>query len=176
MATRPDVPIGSIMSQRLDELVAIWAVLGGLVLLSIVLATAFNVGTYLSSAVGISIAGFPGYEDFVRLTVSSAALMLFPYCQQQKGHIAVDLFAVRMPRALNHAMAIISMAAMTLLAAFLFYWMVIGMLETRADGAVSRVLQWPEWLFYLPGLISLVLWTLVAARDTANTVKSRPER
>ena len=37
------------------------------------------------------------------------------------------------------------------------------MLETRADGALSRVLGWPEWPFYLPGIVSLLLWAAVAA-------------
>ena len=42
------------------------------------------------------------------------------------------------------------------------YWMVLGLLETRADGALSRVLGWPEWPFYLPGIASLLLWAAIA--------------
>ena len=40
--------------------------------------------------------------------------------------------------------------------------MLFGMLETHADAAVSRVLGWPEWPFYIPGIASLVLWALIA--------------
>ena len=53
--------------------------------------------------------------------------------------------------------------AMAALALFLAYWMVHGMIETRSDGALSRVLGWTEWPFYIPGIVSLVLWATVAA-------------
>jgi hypothetical protein len=43
--------------------------------------------------------------------------------------------------------------------------MVLGLLETRADGALSRVLGWPEWPFYLPGIASLLLWAAIAAQQ-----------
>ena len=52
---------------------------------------------------------------------------------------------------------------MAVMALFLAYWMVLGLLETRADGALSRVLGWPEWPFYLPGIASLLLWAAIAA-------------
>ena len=154
-----------------------WALLGGVGLLLIVGATAFNVGAYAADMVarrfGASIAAFPGYEDFVRLMVSAAALMLFPYCQLRRGHVAVDIFVERMSAPVQRAIDAVSLIGMTLLVLFLLYWMVIGMAETRADHAVSRVLGWPEWLFYLPGLISLALWALVAALDAARTLRGR---
>ena len=49
------------------------------------------------------------------------------------------------------------------LALFLAWWMALGLLETRADGTLSRVLGWPEWPFYAPGVLSLLLWAAVAA-------------
>ena len=65
---------------------------------------------------------------------------------------------------------------MTLLVEFLFYWMGLGMIETRVDGAVSRVLGWPEWPFYLPGLISLALWAATAAADAYRALVGRSPR
>ena len=56
-----------------------------------------------------------------------------------------------------------SLAAMAAAALFLAYWMVYGMIETRADHALSRVLGWAEWPFYLPGIVSLLLWAAIAA-------------
>ena len=63
-------------------------------------------------------------------------------------------------------------------AMFLAYWMWFGMLESRADGQLSRVLGWPEWPFYAPGIFSLLLWALVAAaqlfeRDLPTAETSR---
>jgi TRAP-type C4-dicarboxylate transport system permease small subunit len=154
-----------------------WALLGGVGLLLIVGATAFNVGAFAADMVarnfGASVTAFPGYEDFVRLMVSASVLMLFPYCQLRRGHVAVDLFVERMPLAVQRAIDLVSLLGMTLLVLFLLYWMAIGMAETRADHAVSRVLGWPEWPFYLPGLISLALWALVAALDAVRSVRGR---
>jgi TRAP-type C4-dicarboxylate transport system permease small subunit len=165
------------LRDRLERVVTWWALLGGVGLLLIVGATAFNVGAFAADIVaqkfGGSITAFPGYEDFVRLVVSAAVLMLFPYCQLRRGHVAVDLLVERMPQPVQRAIDAISLIGMTILVLFLFYWMVIGMIETRADHAVSRVLEWPEWPFYLPGLVSLALWALVAADDTGRTLRGR---
>jgi TRAP-type C4-dicarboxylate transport system permease small subunit len=165
------------LRQILERVVLCWALLGGVGLLLIVGATAFNIGAYAADMVaqrfGGSVAAFPGYEDFVRLTVSAAALMLFPYCQLRRGHVAVDLLVERMPQPVQRAIDAISLVGMTLLVLFLLYWMVIGMVETRADHAVSRVLGWAEWPFYLPGLISLALWALVAAVDAGEVLSGR---
>jgi TRAP-type C4-dicarboxylate transport system permease small subunit len=50
------------------------------------------------------------------------------------------------------------------------------MVENRDDQAISRVLGWPEWPFYLPGLVSLALWALVAATQTGEALRRRPAR
>jgi TRAP-type C4-dicarboxylate transport system permease small subunit len=165
------------MPRIVERVVSWWALLGGVGLLLIVAATAFNVGAFAADMVarnfGASVTAFPGYEDFVRLTVSAAVLMLFPYCQLRRGHVAVDLFVERMPPSFQRAIELISLVGMTLLVLFLLYWMVIGMAETRADHAVSRVLGWPEWPFYIPGLVSLALWALVAVLDAGRTLWGR---
>jgi TRAP-type C4-dicarboxylate transport system permease small subunit len=155
------------ISRLLERLAVCWALLGGLLLLAIVLVTVTNVGAFaldrIARLFGTTVAGLPGYEDFVRLAVSAAALMLFPYCQLRRGHVAVDLFVNALPPAWQRALDAISLAGMIALAAFLAYWMMLGLLETRADGALSRVLGWPEWPFYAPGVVSLVLWAAIGA-------------
>ena len=154
------------MGSLLEKLAAWWAILGGVTLLAIVLVTVTNVGAFgldkIARLFGGTVSGLPGYEDFVRLAISGAALMLFPYCQLKRGHVAVDLFVNMTPRVVQRALDAVALVAMTALALFLAYWMVLGLLETRADGALSRVLGWPEWPFYLPGIASLLLWAAIA--------------
>ena len=36
------------------------------------------------------------------------------------------------------------------------------MVERYEDRAISRVLGWPEWPFMIPGILSLLLWAIVA--------------
>lgn len=168
------------MPSLLERVVLGWALLGGVGLLLIVGATALNVGAFALDMVarpfGGSVGVFSGYEDLVRLMISAAALMLFPYCQLRRGHVAVDLFVERLPAGVQRAIDVLSLVAMALLVLFLLFMMWIGMRETQADGAVSRVLGWPEWLFYPPGLISLALWALVAAIDAWRTLLVRRRR
>ncbi len=155
------------MRALVEKLAVALALIGGLVLLAIVLVTTANAGAFtldrLARVFGGTVSGLPGYEDFVRLAVSAAALMLLPYCQLRRGHVAVDLFVKWLPPRIRRGFDIAIAFAMAGLAAFLAFWMTVGLLETRADGALSRVLGWPEWPFYLPGIASLLLWAVVAA-------------
>jgi len=160
------------MKDWLERISEGWAILGGLILLSIVLATTLNVGSFaldkLARLYGANVAGLPGYEDFVRLGVSCAALMFFPLCQVRRGHVVVDIFTQSMPRRVVSFLDGLSLVLVTALGGFLAYWMLFGMLETRADGALSRVLGWPVWLFYGPGILSLMLWVLVAISQVSE--------
>lgn len=150
----------------------IWAIAAGLVLLAIVAVTVTNVGAFTLDRVvdfaGMDVQGLPGYEDFVRLAVSAAALMVFPWCQARRGHVAVDFFAEKLPRAAQRVLDKLWLALVAALGLLLAYWMALGMAETYADNVLSRVLGWPEWPFYLPGLISMVLWAAVALLQLAG--------
>ena len=155
------------MRPRLERIATWWALLGGLILLAIVLVTATNAGAFaldrIARLFGGTVTALPGYEDFVRLAISCAGLMLFPYCQHRRGHVAVDLFVGFAPLSVQTVLEKVAQIGTAGLALFLAYWMALGMLETRADGVLSRVLGWPEWPFYLPGILSLLLWAAVAA-------------
>ncbi|MEM6669341.1 MAG: TRAP transporter small permease subunit [Pseudomonadota bacterium] len=151
---------------RLDAICGAWSLLGGAVLLAIVAVTAANAGAFgldkLARLGGGTVSGLPGYEDFVRLAMGSAAPMFLPYCQCRRGHLAVDFFADYLPRPLQQAIDKLSLILIAALAAFLAWQMTLGMLETRADNALSRVLGWAEWPFYLTGVASMALWAAVA--------------
>ncbi len=143
-----------------------WAILGGVLILAIVAVTTTNVGAFgidrLARLYGSHFSALPGYEDFVRLTISCAALMFFPYCQLKRGHVFVDLLSSRLSPRVQRGLDALSLLLTIFLALFLAYWMTLGMIETQADHGLSRVLGWIEWPFYFPGIISLLLWAVVA--------------
>ena len=155
------------MPKKLDWIVSGWALLAGILTLLIVLITTINTTAFgadkIARLFNANVAGLAGYEDFVRLTISAVALMFFPYCQRQKGHVAVDLFAeqfsIRTQQILEKIILILTIA----LALFLAYWMTLGMISAYEDFASSPILGWPNWPFYLPGILSPILWALVAA-------------
>lgn len=158
------------MQRLLHRVAAAWAIAGGVVLFAIVAVTMTNVAAFALDRVtrlfGANVAGLPGYEDFVRLCVSAAALMILPYCQARKGHVAVDIFAETVvPASIQRVLDTLWQVLMAALAVFLAYQMTLGMVETYQDNALSRVLGWQEWPFYLPGIVSLLLWAAVCAVD-----------
>jgi len=147
----------------LERLAAAAAIVGGAGLLAIAAITGLNVLLFLADLVAPGRLGLVrGYEDLVRLLVSAAVPLLFPWCELRRGHVAVDLVAERLPARLRRGLETAGRAATGAVALFLLFWMVQGMLETRADQRVSSVLGWPEWPFYLPGLFGLALWGAVA--------------
>ena len=136
-------------------------------LIAIVLVTTANAGAFaldrLARAWGGTLAGLPGYEDFVRLAISGGALMFFPYAQAQRGHVSIDIFVAWLPAGLRRWLERLWLLATVAIALFLAWWMSLGMAQAQADALVTGVLGWPDWPFYLPGIASLILWAAVAA-------------
>ncbi|MCI4661389.1 MAG: TRAP transporter small permease [Neomegalonema sp.] len=154
----------------LERAARYWALLGGGVLLLIVAITGLNALAYGLDAIArmwaAHVPGVPGYEDFVRLSIGAAAPMFLPYCHAQRGHLAVDILPKDLGgefgRRFDASAQRLGDLGIGAAALFLSYWLGLGMIESHADGAVSRVLGWPEWPFYIPGLLSLLLWAAIA--------------
>lgn len=161
------------MQRILARLAAVWALGGGVLLLAITLVTSWNAGAFLLDRLGLPTQGLPGYEDFVRLAISAAALMFFPWCQHRRGHVAVELFVTALPARLRRGLDRLWLGFTGLLALFLAYWMVLGGVETYLDRTASSILAWREWPFYVPGIASLVLWAMIAGRQAAYAADQR---
>ena len=73
-----------------------------------------------------------------------------------------------MPGTVQKVLERLWLALTACLGGFLAYWLTLGMFETYADNVLSRVLGWPEWPFYLPGVVSMVLWSAVAVLQLAG--------
>lgn len=161
------------MRMLIQRLSAGWALAGGVLIIAIMTVTSINAGAFaidrLLRYFEANMHGLPGYEDFVRLTISCGALMFLPYCQQRRGHVSVDLFVSTMPSRVRNSLDRIWLVAIALLALFLGYWMIRGMIETMNDNVLSPILGWQQWPFYIPGIISLFLWALVAAAQSMDT-------
>lgn len=67
------------MTVALRRLAEWFALAGGLILLLIVAVTTTNTSAFIldrmAGLLGSNVAGLPGYEDFVQLAISGAALM-----------------------------------------------------------------------------------------------------
>lgn len=150
----------------LSTLSRYWALLACLLLMAIVLVTTTNIAAFSLDRIarnwGGSVSGLPGYEDFVSLTISGVALMFFPYCQLRKGHVAVLLFTSVLPLRARLFLDALWLVLIGVVAVFLAVYMIMGMREVMTDGNLSGVLGWPEWPFYIPGILSLFLWSAIS--------------
>lgn len=167
------------MRALLEKASAAWAILGGLVLIAIVGVTVVNAGAFTADRVaglfGTSVAGLPGYEDFVRFAVGAASPMFLPWCQVRRGHLAVDIFINAAPARVQRMIDGIALVLLAAAAVFLAGFMVEGLFETRADNVLSRVLGWVEWPFYIPGIVSLALWAAVALAQLLSPDETPPD-
>lgn len=146
-----------------------FAVAGGMLALLIALVTIVNVTAFgldkIARLFDANVPAIIGYEDFVSMIVSSAALMFFPYCQAKRGHVAVDVFISLFPGWFPRVVDTLSGILMTCLALFLGYMMVNGLIEVHGDNTLSAILGWPTWPFYVPGIISMFLWAAIAGNQ-----------
>ncbi|WP_331774680.1 TRAP transporter small permease [Sulfurospirillum sp. 1612] len=153
------------MENQLRKLCLWWVYLAGILLLIIILTTVIDISASGIDRIvrnyGYSVEGLPGYEDLVRLLVSSIALMFFPWTQLERGHISVEFFTDSLSTKWLMILDKIWLSLTFCLVIFLMIMMYFGMLESKGDNALSRILGWEEWRFYIPGLISLFLWALV---------------
>lgn len=153
------------MENLLRKVCLWWVYLSGVLLLLVVMTTVINITAFgldkVARIFDSSVYGLSGYEDFVRLLISCIALMFFPWAQAQRGHVSVDFFAAKFSKKFQQTLDIFWLSCTLLLVIFLGVLMFLGLLESKADGALSSVLGWAEWPFYIPGIISLILWAAV---------------
>jgi len=153
------------MENRLRIICLWWVYLAGLMLIIIIGTTVINITAFgfdkVARLFAFNISGLTGYEDLVRLLTSCIALMFFPWAQAQRGHVAVDFFANKFSPKFQQILDILWLVCTLIFVIFLGILMFMGMLESFNDGSVSTTLGWAQWPFYIPGIISLFLWSIV---------------
>ncbi|NDP39038.1 MAG: TRAP transporter small permease [Rhodoferax sp.] len=141
----------------LASLARLCAILGGSLLTAIALLTCASlIGR---NTLGLSLAG-----DFELTGVASgAAIALFlPWCQWQRGNIAVDFFtakaSVRTTLKLDRFGALLLAGVMALLT-----WRTgVGALNALQSNSGTMLLDFPEWLVYASMVPPLALTALIA--------------
>lgn len=142
--------------QVIRKICLLWVYLAGVLLGMIVFITVTDISLSV-----LKLGGIVGYEDFVRLAISCIALMFFPWTQFERGHVAVDFFADKLSTKAQILFDRVWLFITLILVGFLFVIMCFGLIEAKEDQIISSILGYKEWIFYIPGLISLVLWGVV---------------
>jgi len=129
-----------------------WALAGGFLL---VLVIAVNV----LSVIGGAVIGrpFPGDFEITEVGIAVTVFAFLPYCQMNGDNVKAEIFT---SRAGSRMRACLSLAASLVALAFslLIIWrMWFGLLDQKAYGYTTTILQFPHWIAFVTVLVSLVL-------------------
>ena len=152
-------------SGAVERLVTFWAIAGGVVLLAVI---AMNVISVVGTIFGHP---FPGDFEMTEVGVAVAAFAFLPFCQISDANVTADIFT---SRASPRVLAVLRFAAslVALLFGGLLVWrMYLGMLDQKAYGYTTAILQFPIWEAFLPILASLALLTLASAVTLVESLK-----
>ncbi len=143
--------------------IRVWAIGGGVVLCLVVLMDAYSV-----AADALFGTPFPGDFEMTEVGVAIAAFAFLPYTQLTGANVTADIFtAGASPR----TVAILRLNASIVAFSFgsLLAWrMWAGMLDQKAYGYTTAILQFPHWVAFVPILVSLVLLAIASLLTAAD--------
>ncbi|MEE4118428.1 MAG: TRAP transporter small permease [Paracoccaceae bacterium] len=156
---------GTLLRRGLVRAIDLWALLGGLVLMALVLV---NVWAVLGGALGTA---FAGDVELTEMGVAAAAFAFLPYCQLHRQNVRADIFTQGARPGLRRALDSVASAIALGFAALLLWRMQAGLVDQLAYGYSSTILQVPLWWVYVPILISLALLLAAAAITLLDDVR-----
>ncbi len=144
------------LTQLGEKLISVWALVGGLILLSVV---SLNIGSIIG---GIVLIHVPGDFELTQIGVAVAVFCFLPYCQLHRHNVTADIFTFW---ANNKTVLLLRIggAVVALLFSILLLWrMTDGMLDQKKYAYTTAILQIPVWTAFIPILISLCLLAMAS--------------
>ncbi len=158
----PEQSIRARLEGLAHSIITVWALLGGVVLVALVLLTS-------ASAMMNLLFGTPILGDFeiTKHGVAIAAFAFLPYCQLTYANVTVDIFTERMSDRAKSAMVLMSSLIALIVAVLLFRQMWLGMIDYIRYPVHMVSVPVALWTAFPPALVSLALLS-VAALMTAG--------
>lgn len=141
----------------LTALCRLFAALGGLTLLAMMLMTVVSVTrrTILGAPI-------PGDFELVEIGSAIAIFCFLPWCQSSGGNVLVDFFTMKAGDRVNHLLEALGDLIYLLIGLLLLWRMWHGVVEFRSYGEQSMVLRMPIWIsaaLMLPAFATLSVTT-----------------
>lgn len=142
----------------LRKLIEIWALLGGILLLGVVLVTAWSLLTDIVGSRPV-----PGENEIVQVGIAVAVFAFLPYCQLSGANISADIFTSRTgPRAI--AVFTLIGALVALAFSIILAWRTWdGLLDYHELLETTPIMQFPLWYAFVAVFLSIVLLVIAAA-------------
>ncbi len=135
----------------------ICAVAGGVVLLAMACMTTFSVIT--RAVINKPIFGI---FELVELMTGIAVLSFFPYTHITRGNVVAEFFTQSAPDMVRHGLEFLADLTFLAIACFALWRVHAGFVESLDSLNRSFVLSLPEWVFYGPALIWMVLLVITS--------------
>ena len=141
----------------LRAIIRLWALLGGLVVVVLMLITATSAGSNLVFDKPIQ-----GDYELVKHFIAVAVFCFLPYCQLTGANVTVGIFTEGMSERAKSAMLAFSSLFAIAFALLLLRQMYLGFLGYLEFPETTATLHVPLWTAFPPALVSLALLLIAA--------------
>jgi TRAP-type C4-dicarboxylate transport system permease small subunit len=151
------------------RIAAIWALFGGAALVVVV---SVNMISVIGSVFG---SPFPGDFELTEMGIAISAFAFLPFCQVIGSNVTADIFTASASARTIALLTFLSAVIAFLFSCILLWRMFYGMVDLKQYDYTTAILQIPQWLAYVPILISLALLALAALAtllDEAETMRA----
>ena len=166
---RPAADPPGVTGAFLEGASELFALIGGLVLLGIMLVQSLSVAGRslpdIFGLVGLKLPrlSIPGDIEIVQLGCGIAVFFFLPLCQYRRANVMVEFFTQGLPVRLRSLFDLAANLLFLALAGAVTLQLVHGMMEKFAYGDTSMVLRIPEAWPYFAAFVAAVVWTFVIA-------------
>ena len=147
----------SAVGRALDVAARVFALLGGAILTGLTLLSLYSI--LMRNLVGSPIMGD---WELVQMGCAVAIAACFPMCQMRNGHIIVDFFTQRVPRATRKRLDGVGACILALMMALLAWRTTIGAIDAHAHRETSMLMELPTWIGYASMVPSFALSCIAA--------------
>lgn len=160
--------------------IARWmAIVGGLVLLSLVVLTSLSITGRLINTFGhsdfvesylpelaswlIKFGPINGDFEIVEVGIAFAIFAFFPWCMVNRGHAQVDIFTSKLPKKFSDTLELIWDILFVLVLGVISWRLFVGMSDKMRYGETTFQLEFPVWWGFAFCAAASVIATVIAA-------------
>ena len=136
------------------------ALAGGLVLVALTAMTVASITGRGFNFLGLG--PVPGDFELVEAGCAFAVFAFLPWCQYRRGHVTVDILIGQLGPRATAVTGLIGNLLITLAVTVIAWRLLFGLLEKRAWGETTFILQMPLWWAYAASLVGASVLVLVS--------------
>lgn len=163
---------GNSVYQSIDTLLKalsrILALIGGGLLLAVTALVVVSVGG--RALIWAGLGPVPGDFELVESATALAIFCFLPWCQMERGHVSVDVFADWLGPRIDVVLQIAFNMLITAAAAFILWRLWAGMQDKMLYNETTFILQFPVWWGYAACVPVGTVFVLVAAWSVVRSV------